>query len=121
MRLNDLGPRPPDESRPVIALTPADLARAVATRDSALVAQTEADEREALRRLLEGLRARWRFEALAALDTSEGTRSLDVLDSDAGLWLVVGDGATVDLWPTTPTVVLRLLCALLPTDQELGR
>jgi hypothetical protein len=44
-----------------------------------------------------------------------------VLDSDAGLWLVVGDGATVDLWPTTPTVVLRLLCALLPTDQELGR
>jgi hypothetical protein len=42
----------------VIALTPADLARAVATRDSALVAQTEADEREALRRLLEGLRAR---------------------------------------------------------------
>jgi hypothetical protein len=78
VRLNDLGPRPADESRPVIALTPADLARAVAAGDSALVAQTEADEREALRELFEGLRARWRFEAhWPPSDTAEGTRSLE--------------------------------------------
>lgn len=121
VRLNDLGPRPVDESRPVIALTPADLTRAVSARDTSVVPQTQADEREALGELLAGLRARWRVEThWTPPDNSPGTRSLEVLDSDAGLWLVVPDGPSVDLWPTTPTIVFRLLCGLLPHDQELG-
>lgn len=47
-------------------------------------------------------------------------RSLEVLDSDAGLWLLVAEDPGLELWPATPTEIFRLLCGLFPDDRELG-
>ena len=35
------------------------------------------------------------------------------------MWLAVPDGPDVELWPTTPTTVFRLLCGILPQEHEL--
>jgi hypothetical protein len=48
-----------------------------------------------------------------------GGSDLEVVDSDAGYWLVVPDDPTVELWPTTPTTVFRELCRLFPLATEL--
>jgi hypothetical protein len=45
---------------------------------------------------------------------------LEVIDSDAGMWLVIPSDPTVELWPTTPTAVFRLITGLFPRDDELG-
>ncbi len=92
MRLNDLGPRPADESRPVIALTPVDLACAVATYNPALVC---ADRRRRARGVARATRRPARAlevrGALAVLGHCGGN-ALRSTCSTATPACVVGDG-----------------------------
>jgi hypothetical protein len=115
-RINDVAPRPRVEPAVRIRLSVPDLATVLATRDPAGAAT---DEPEALAALLESLREHWRAEARwSPAEGSPGLRSLEVLDTAAGLWLVIPDDPSVELWPTTPTAVFRALCGLLPFDHE---
>jgi hypothetical protein len=54
------------------------------------------------------VRLRWRVEARRAGER----RVVEALDTDRGIWLLVPDGAEVELLPVTPTRVFRLLVAL---------
>jgi hypothetical protein len=75
----------------------------------------------AARTLVGALREHWRVEAAwEPGPESPGVRALEVLDTDAGVWLVIPDGRSVELWPSTPTMVFRLLTGLLPRDHELA-
>ena len=99
-RVNELGPRPRAEAAERRRLTAGELAQELAGR---------AD-----------LRRHWRVDARwPAAEGSPGVRHVEVLDTEGGLWLVVPDGDDVELWPTTPTTVWRLLSGLLPRDEEL--
>jgi hypothetical protein len=116
VRVNALGPRPRVEPAVRIRLSVPDLAAALAARD-APAART--DEPEALRALLASLREHWRVEARwDPADGSPGVRAVEVPDTDAGLWMVIPDDPSVELWPSTPTAVFRALCGLLPFDHE---
>ncbi len=111
-RVTDLGPRLRIEPARTIALSPGELAEAIATR-------TSADE--LLQSTLDGFREHWRIESRwTPSPESAGVRVVEVVDTDAGLWSVVPDGSTVELWPTTPTNVFRALAGLLPRDHEMG-
>ncbi|MBE2314359.1 hypothetical protein DVA67_000105 [Solirubrobacter sp. CPCC 204708] len=44
-------------------------------------------------------------------------RRLEVLDTDGGVWLLPD---AVELWPSTPSMIFRLLTSLLPRDHELA-
>jgi hypothetical protein len=48
------------------------------------------------------------------------TRSLYVVDNEAGMFLAEFEDRRATLWPTTPTAVWRLLIRLLPDSVELG-
>jgi hypothetical protein len=48
------------------------------------------------------------------------TRSLYVVDSETGMFLAEFEDRRATLWPTTPTVIWRLLIRLLPDTVELG-
>lgn len=116
VRLNDVGPRPARGGSHRIVLPAGGLADALARRDPGGVAL----EDEALRDLIATLREHWRV--VSHWDAPEGQlggRSLEVLDTDAGYWLVVPDGASVELWPVTATEVFRGLCRLFPGTDEL--
>lgn len=118
-RANDLGPRPRIEPATRLSFAPDELARLLAERDPAAVAT--GDDAPALRTLVGELREHWRVEARwAPSPESPGIRVVEVIDTNAGLWLVVPDGPTVELWPTTPTLLFRQLTALLPTSEELA-
>jgi hypothetical protein len=111
-RLNDVAPRPRIEPAVTIALEPGVLATALATRTA---------EHPVLARTLEGLREHWRIESRwRPADGSAGVRAVEVVDSDAGMWLVIPSDPTVELWPTTPTTVFRLIAGLFPRDDELA-
>jgi hypothetical protein len=119
-RVNDLGPRPRIEPARTISLTPGDLAAAIAER-SASVAGLDELSRELLQNTLDVLREHWRIESRWQPSAeSAGVRVVEVIDTDAGMWSLVPDGSTVELWPTTPTKVFRALGGLLPRDHELG-
>jgi hypothetical protein len=112
-QLNDVGPRPRIEPAVTITLSPGELAAALASR--------EYDAEPALAQTLSSLREHWRIEARWAPSAeSAGVRTLEVIDSDVGMWLVIPSDPTVELWPTTPTMVFRLIAGLLPRDHELG-
>jgi hypothetical protein len=120
-RLNDVGPRPRAEGSGRLRVSVAGLATALATRDAA-AAELSGPDADALRGVLAALREHWRVEARwTPAEESPGVRVVEVLDTDAGMWLVVPDGDHVELWPSTPTMVFRSLCALLPRDAELAR
>jgi hypothetical protein len=123
-RMNDLGPRPRHEPAVRLRYAAGALAEALAARDPSIAAQAaEGGEAEATaaRGLVEGLREHWRVEARwAPAAESTGVRVVEVVDTDGGIWLVVPDGGHVELWPSTPTAVWRLLSALLPRDHELA-
>jgi hypothetical protein len=119
-RLNDVGPRPRPQGAARLRVSVAGLATALAGRDAAAAELTGAEE-DALRGILDALREHWRVEARwQPAEGSPGVRAVEVLDTDAGMWLVVPDGDHVELWPSTPTMVFRRLCALLPRDAELA-
>jgi hypothetical protein len=109
-QLNDVGPRARIEPATTISLSPGELASALAGREhDGALAQT-----------LATLREHWRIEARwEPAEGSTGVRVLEVIDSDAGMWLVIPSDPTVELWPTTPTMVFRLISGLLPRDHEL--
>lgn len=82
---------------------------------------------EVLSILSGGVRARWRAGVWwNSHQESPEARSLEVIDSEAGLFLVShlprGDRRyrRVLLRPITPSQVWRLLCALLPSPQEVA-
>jgi hypothetical protein len=111
-RLNDVSPRPRIEPAVTISLQPGALATALATR---------AAEDPVLSRSLEGLREHWRIEARwRPAEGSTGVRAVEVVDCDAGMWLVIPTDPTVELWPTTPSAVFRLISGLFPRDDELA-
>ncbi|MGH2948784.1 MAG: hypothetical protein ACRDPC_21440 [Solirubrobacteraceae bacterium] len=115
-RINDVAPRPRVEPAVRIRLSVPDLAAALAARDPAGAAT---DEPEAFASLLDSLSEHWRAEARwPPAEGSPGVRSVEVLDTTEGLWLVIPDAPSVELWPTTPTTVFRALCGLLPFDHE---
>jgi hypothetical protein len=96
-RLNDLGPRPRAQADAPLAFSPADLAQRIATWP--------------------GLREHWR---VAAAWPPGGSRAVEVVDTDGGLWLVAPGTERVELQPVSPSDVFLLLCALLPDDGELA-
>jgi len=118
-RANDLGPRPRLEPAIRLSFTADELARLLAERDPAAV--PPGAEAAALRTLLQELCEHWRVEVRwTPSPQSPGVRVVEAIDTNAGLWLVVPDGPTVELWPTTPTIVFRQLTALLPSSEELA-
>lgn len=121
-RLNDLGPRPRVEPAVRLRYAAGDLAQILATRDATVASKLAgAQGADAAARLVDTLREHWRVEVRwAPAPASPGRRAVEVLDSDEGVWLVVPDGADVELWPSTPTVVFRQLSNLLPDMQEMA-
>lgn len=118
-RLFELGPRPRPEPAVRVRVNAGVLAASLAARDATAVPGV--GERAAFERLVSGLRAHWRVEARwPPARESTGLRVVEVLDSSAGAWLVIPDGADVELWPSTPSVVFRELCGLLPRPDELA-
>lgn len=65
-------------------------------------------------------RSRWqvavRWQPAAG---SVGERTVEVIDTANGLWLLGVEAGTLTLVPVTPTEVWRLLVRLLPRDEEL--
>ncbi len=122
-RLNDLGPRPRPDPAVRLRFAAGELAAVLAERSAPRAAALfgAQSERLAAERLVAELREHWRIEARwEPSGGSPGVRVVEVLDTDGGLWLVVPDGDAVELWPTTPTTVWRLLAGLLPRDDELS-
>jgi hypothetical protein len=112
-RMNDVSPRPRVTPAVRLCYAPGELAQ--------LLAGTAEPAEDAARELVRGLREHWRITASwDPAPGSPGVRALEVIDTDAGLWLVVPDDPSVELWPTTPTAVFRLLTGLLPRDHELA-
>lgn len=120
MRLNDLGP-------------PA-TARRCASRSSRACWRTRSPPATQARRTSaattsaphsgrsrSGLREHWLVRT--RWDPAPGAlagRVLEVLDTEDGYWLVVPDDPTVELWPTTPTMVFRSLAGLFPMAAEVA-
>jgi hypothetical protein len=123
-RMNDVSPRPRVEPAVRLRYAPGELAQVLAGRDAEQAARLAGPEdaaAAAARTLVRTLREHWRVEATwEPAAESPGVRALEVLDTDAGVWLVIPDGASVELWPSTPTTVFRLLSGLLPRDHELA-
>jgi hypothetical protein len=111
-RMNDVAPRPRIEAAGRLRYTAGELARILAARDAS---------DEVARTLVHELREHWRVEvSWDPAPGSPGVRALEVLDTGAGVWLVIPDGDSVELWPSTPTTVFRLLTGLLPLDHEIA-
>jgi hypothetical protein len=121
-RLNDVAPRPRVDPALVLRFEASDLTQVLAARDGELAASLAGDEgAAAASQLVATLREHWRVELRwAPAPGSPGQRAVEVLDSDRGLWRVVADGSAVELHPTTPTAVFRLLVELLPDHDELA-
>jgi hypothetical protein len=121
VRFNDLGPRADHPHVVRIALEAADLARALATGDAAATALEPGEPRDALAALLDDLQEHWSVTARwRPADGALGERTVEVLDTASGYWLVVPDHPTVELWPVTPSVVYRGLCRLVPGPREIA-
>ena len=123
-RMNEVAPRPRVEPAVRLRYGAGELARVLAGRDAAEAARLAGPDEQAAAAagtLIRELREHWRVEvSWDAAPGSPGMRSLEVLDTDAGVWLVIPDGGSVELWPSTPTMVFRLLTGLLPVDREIA-
>jgi hypothetical protein len=130
VRLVDLGPRVrPTEAGPLILssseldhLTSSDAGRRGAAPDRTRSSSPGSAGKATAQPFGGGAIARW--EAVAtwgASNGSSGRRGVQVIDSAAGMWLVEPLGLGLMASPTTPSVLWRLLTALLPSDDELGR
>jgi hypothetical protein len=106
-RLNDLGPRPDTRLASPIRFAPGVLAQLVATNSPELQAR---------------VREHWRVDAVwRGPEGDFAGRSVEVLDTSEGLWLIAPAAAEVELTHVRPAEVFRLLCALLPSAAELTR
>jgi hypothetical protein len=117
-RLVELGPRPRPDAAAPLELTAAELARMLAVHERPARLGRDAAEAAALDAIAAGTKAHWRMECRFGED---GGRTLEVLDTSAGMWLVRPDGDRVQLVPATPTTVFTALVTLLPDDDELRR
>jgi hypothetical protein len=118
-RMNELGPRPRIEPAVRLRFDVSELLELLARRRD--TRHRPEPEGAAVAPLLSGLREHWRAEARwPSAPDSPGRRVVEVIDTEAGLWLVVPDEPTVELWPTTPTDVWMQLAGLLPRDEELA-
>jgi len=115
-RLNDLGPRPRPEPFVPLQFTAADFASVLAAGDPAAPA-LYADHEPAAERFMAGFREHWRVEVSWKPDRPG--RAVEVVDTDGGLWLVIREGSDVELRPTTPSAVWRLLILLICPDDDL--
>ena len=119
-RLNDLTPRPRVERGVELRLTPGQLASVLAGAPDGGI--DDDDAANALRSIAATKREHWRVDvAWEPADDAPATRGVEVIDTDDGLWLIQPGDDDVAVWPTTPTVVFRLLCGLLPHNDELAR
>lgn len=115
-RLVDLGPRLTSSAGPFRVPAEA-LGQALARGDhepSSTLDRTEDTEAEPLRSVLLAGYAHWRVEVRAQAAAAAGASSVEILDTEACLWLVSSDPPEVELSPTTPTAVFGLLCGLVP-------
>jgi len=116
-RLMALEPRPRLDPGLRLRYSPGDLARLLAEPSPVLAARGAGDPQAqaVARELVAHLHAHWRIDARWPSQPArpENTETLEVVDSHAGLWLVVPDATGVELRPITPTAVFRRLSALL--------
>ena len=136
-RFVGLGPRPRDKVTEPIEIDLGLLEALLAGREGLAPDQLEmlidaSDELvpawlEVLALLSTGVRSRWRVGIWwNSHEESPAARSLEIIDSEAGLFLVshVARGphpfARVRMHPVTPTQVWRLLCALVPASEEVA-
>jgi hypothetical protein len=118
-RLNDLAPRPRVKRAVELHLTPAQLAVVLAGSPDA--GSDDDDAADALRSIAATKREHWRVDVTwEPAEDADATRGVEVIDTDDGLWLIQARDDDVAVWPTTPTVVFRLLCGLLPHNDELA-
>lgn len=123
-----LGPRPRPRAVPfqippaaLDELVSADPARRAAALPQVTGAAPAHEVTATATTLGDGLRRRWQVTAhWAAAKGASGERSLDVLDTTGGLWLVEAQAGMLTVWPTTPSAVWRALVVLLPRDAELS-
>jgi hypothetical protein len=121
VRLNDVGPRPRYEPAVKVAVEPGALAEVLATGEASRAGVEPGEPARALASIAEGLREHWKVTV--RWEPAEGAlpgRELEVIDTDAGYWLVIPDPPTVELWPTTPTAVFRSLAQLFPLTHEIA-
>jgi hypothetical protein len=119
VRLNDIGPRPRVDRAVRIVADAGGLATALAARDADLAGVEDPEAAAALEALVAAMREHWRVTA--SWDPAEGAldgRVVEVLDTEAGYWMVIPDGDRVELWPATPSAVYRAVCALFPLVDE---
>lgn len=115
-----ISPRPRLSPAAEVAVPPEELAGAIAT-GRAPAGVPPGDGRDVLARSLAELRSHWRAtSSWPAIGPEPGGRTVEVVDTDAGMWRVVPDERVVTLSPTTPTRVMLDLCELVPRDEELG-
>ncbi len=106
-RLNDLGPRPDARLASPVRFAPGVLAQLVATNSPELEAR---------------VREHWRVDAVWQVPGGDvAGRSVEVLDTSEGLWLVAPVAGEVELTSVRPAELFRLLCGLLPSAAELAR
>jgi len=106
-RLVQLGPRPRVEPAQRLPFSSAEFARTLVGAAPAPPA-------------LGSVHRHWRFVSRWPSPTRSmpGEHGVEVLDAEHGLWLVVPDGADIELWPTTPSQVWRRLVGLVPANEE---
>jgi hypothetical protein len=115
-RLNELGPRPRVEPAVALRLPAAELGRLLAGT------RPPGDAEPALAAIVEGLQEHWRVVATwRAVSGADEARAVEVIDTQAGLWLVTPADDTVELFPTTPSTVFLLLAALMPDEPPMLR
>lgn len=120
-RLLDLGPRPAPAAPEPLRMSAQALAEALGPGEGTLAVPSAKAGDEALRCALAGRHARWRVELRRQSPTeSEGLAEIEVLDTDAGLWLIVSAPPQVELRPATSTAVFAHLAALASAARELG-
>lgn len=123
-----LGPRPRPRAVPLQMppaaleeLVSADPARWEAALPQVTGAAPAHEVATAAAALADGLRRQWQVTAhWAPAKGSSGERSLHVLDTASGLWLVETQPGRLTVLPTTPSAVWRALVVLLPRDNELS-
>jgi len=122
-RLVELGPRPIPDGPP-LRLTPGSLAHLLAAPDDyaplpgADPSGSRGQESRA-RRLLASVTRHWRIEARTIADAGPGQpRSLEALDTPDGSWRLFADAGCVELRPTSPTRLWRLLTVLSSASEE---
>jgi len=119
VRLNDVGPRPRPAPPVRIVANPGQLADALAARDPSRLRLDDPEQARAFAALIGGLREHWRVSVRWERAEHEVVgRSLEVLDTGAGYWLVVPGEQSVELMPATPTDVFRALCRVFPLASE---